>query len=375
MKSSARKARRKWPCTKVGYDKWPIAMLAYASILALALPAQAGLSGERVPLPLPRPPQAQARPMPPDLQAPAPAAAVAAPPASVCRMALTDAIAIAPSIPDITGDNGCGGEDMVRLEAVVLPEQGQVSLKPAAVLRCDMAMAVADWVRTDVAAMASGLGTRVSGLDSVNSYECRGRNRVKGAKVSEHGRGNAIDLRGIQFANGQTLALTEVSASRALREQVLGSMCARFNTVLGPGSDGYHEDHIHIDLAPRRNNYKICEWMVWDALPQVAPLLPAYRPAEAPPREVAAATPQAPVAAPAPAPAPADPPAAATPPAPAAVAPVAMPVPVPVPAPRTARGKAAIQTAARVLTPPSPPAKPRKTKRRSGPVMPWDFLR
>ena len=75
---------------------------------------------------------------------------------------------------------------------------------------------------------------------------------------------------------------------RELRENVLHSVCARFSTVLGPGSDGYHEDHIHLDLMERRNNYRICQWNVWDPLPQIAPLLPAERPEEAPPREVAA---------------------------------------------------------------------------------------
>jgi hypothetical protein len=57
--------------------------------------------------------------------------------------------------------------------------------------------------------------------------------------------------------------------------------------LLGPGSDWYHEDHIHLDLMERRGNYRICQWNVWDPLPQVAPLLPAERPEEAPPREVA----------------------------------------------------------------------------------------
>ena len=84
---------------------------------------------------------------------------------------------------------------------------------------------------------------------------------------------------------------------------MLHSVCARFSTVLGPGSDGYHEDHIHLDLMERRNNYRICQWDVWDPLPRVAPLLPAERPEEAPPREVAAksdaAKPEKPGAAPA----------------------------------------------------------------------------
>jgi Extensin-like protein C-terminus len=76
--------------------------------------------------------------------------------------------------------------------------------------------------------------------------------------------------------------------SREVRETILHSMCARFTTVLGPGSDGYHEDHIHLDLMERHNNYKICQWNVWDPLPQIAPLLPVERPEEAPPRELAA---------------------------------------------------------------------------------------
>jgi hypothetical protein len=33
-------------------------------------------------------------------------------------------------------------------------------------------------------------------------------------------------------------------------------------TVLGPGSDGYHEEHVHVDLAERRGGYRICEWDV-----------------------------------------------------------------------------------------------------------------
>jgi Extensin-like protein C-terminus len=111
---------------------------------------------------------------------------------------------------------------------------------------------------------------------------------VVGGRLSEHGRANALDVGALKLANGQSISLTDRTVSRSLRESVLHSACARFSTVLGPGSDGYHEDHIHLDLIERRNNYKICQWNVWDPLPQIAPLLPAPRPEEAPPREVAA---------------------------------------------------------------------------------------
>ena len=246
-----------------------------------------------IPLPRPRPAEAppvrqvepaSAQETPVDAQAPA---APAHEP-SACRAALTEAIAIAPSIPDIHGPGGCGGEDLVRLEAVVLSDGHRVEVKPAAILRCKMATAIADWIRTDMAKLANKLGSRVTDLDNFDSFECRGRNRVAGARLSEHGRANALDVRSISLAGGRVISFTDRTVSRDLREAVLYSVCARFSTVLGPGSDWYHEDHVHLDLMERRNDYRICQWDIWEPLPQVAPLLPAPRPDDAPPRELAA---------------------------------------------------------------------------------------
>jgi hypothetical protein len=315
MNFSAEKARRKWPCGRFG--RAGAAMVTATAVLltfgAPARPAAAalksysapwsGLFGEKrpklrraaVPLPRPRPalapatapegPAAGANP-PAAIDKPAEPAAVAPQP-SACRLALTETIAIAPSIPDIHGAGGCGGEDLVRLEAVVLADRRQVAVKPAAILRCAMATAVADWIRIDMAPLAAGLGSVISDLDNFDSFECRGRNRIVGAQLSEHGRANALDVRALKLANGQSIALTDREVRREVRESVLHSVCARFSTVLGPGSDWYHEDHIHLDLAERRGNYKICQWNVWDPLPAIAPLLPAERPDQAPPREAA----------------------------------------------------------------------------------------
>jgi len=264
-------------------------------------PAATDKPAEQAMIPLPRPRPADAPVTEPEKpaaakQAPAeadkPAERAASPPAppppSACRLALTDAIAIAPSIPDIKGPGECGGEDLVRLEAVVLPDKRRVSLKPAAILRCAMASEIADWIRTDMAPLAMSLGSVITDLDNLDSFECRGRNGIAGARLSEHGHANALDVHDLKLANGQSISFTDRTVSREVRESVLHSMCARFTTVLGPGSDGYHEEHIHLDLMERHNNYKICQWNVWDPLPQVAPLLPAGRPDEAPPREVAA---------------------------------------------------------------------------------------
>jgi hypothetical protein len=259
-----------------------------------ARPKKRGAVALSIPLPKPRPAEApgiEDKPIegkPEEAEKPAAEKTAPAPSPSACRLALTEAIAIAPSIPSINGPGSCGGDDLVRLEAVVLPDRKQVAVKPAAILRCAMAAAVADWIRTDMAPFAQSLGTTLSDLDNFDSFECRGRNRVSGAKLSEHGRANAIDIRALKFANGQSLSLTDRGVAREQREAVLHSVCARFTTVLGPGSDWYHEDHIHLDLAERRGGYRICQWNVYDPMPAVAPLLPAERPEEAPPREAAA---------------------------------------------------------------------------------------
>jgi hypothetical protein len=261
---------------------------------------RATVHSARIPLPKPRPeeapkstdeaPEAEGKPSPdkPGANKPAEAAPPPEKQLSACRLGLTEEIAIAPSIPDIRGPGACGGEDLVRLEAIVLPDKRKVPVKPAAILRCTMASAIADWVRKDMVPLATSLGSTISDLDNFDSFECRGRNRIVGAMLSEHGKANALDVRAIKLTNGQSIGLTDRTLSRDVRERVLHSVCSRFSTVLGPGSDWYHEDHIHLDLAQRRNDYRICQWNVWDPLPQVAPLLPAERPEEAPPREVAA---------------------------------------------------------------------------------------
>src|ERR1700722_7552117 len=194
MNSSVEKARRKW--TYGGSRCGLAAMVTAAAVVLIACgqaePAAAARTSFRdpfrdpwgppfgenrpkprdsarvsVPLPRPRPAEhpaigadkpADGQPPPAEAETPAePAAPV--PQLSACRLALTDAIAIAPSIPDIHGAGGCGGEDLVRLEAVMLPDRHLVSVKPAAILRCPMASAIADWVRTDIAPLAASLGS------------------------------------------------------------------------------------------------------------------------------------------------------------------------------------------------------------------------
>ncbi len=198
-----------------------------------------------------------------------------APPASACRLRLTPARAIAPSVAAIEGPGECGGTDLVQLEAVVLADGSRVEMSPPAVLRCSMAEAVVDWVRDDVVELAAfNLGSALGSINNFAAYHCRSRNNILGAAISEHGKGNALDIRSVRLVNGKTVSPTDPHVSREFRESWRKSVCARFTTVLGPGSDGYHENHIHVDLMPRRvNGYKMCQWDV--RVPELKPEAPA----------------------------------------------------------------------------------------------------
>jgi hypothetical protein len=188
------------------------------------------------------------------------AATVAAP--SDCDVQLAKIATVRP-LGELVAPGECGAPDAVEMESVTLPDATKVAITPPATLRCTMAAAVVQWIRDDIAPAATKIvGARLRGLENMGSYECRGRDRVRGATLSEHGRANALDVHSFKFANGTTLVLADPKASKDFRDAVRTSACAHFATVLGPGSDEDHAEHVHIDLEPRRNDYKICEWDV-----------------------------------------------------------------------------------------------------------------
>jgi len=180
---------------------------------------------------------------------------------SECQQRL-HAFATGEVVPHVVGPGACGGTDMVRLKLVQLPDGGTVALKPQPLLRCEMAFTLATWIRDDAAPVLARVGEVLREIETADDYDCRSRNRIPGAKLSEHAKGNAIDVRALALADRRVLTLTDSSVPRDLRESLRASACARFTTVLGPGSDGYHERHIHLDLRQRHGNFHICEWAV-----------------------------------------------------------------------------------------------------------------
>jgi hypothetical protein len=221
------------------------------AILVLLMAACDLAGAQTVPLPPPRPTISA-----PSLQSAEPADSAL----SECRRRLTDELALAPSIPAIEGPGECGADDLVRLEAVVLPNKDRIAVVPPAIVRCTLAEAVVQWVRENLVPAARALNGTLKSIDNYASYDCRGRNRIAGAKLSEHGKANALDIRSIRLAGGAVIELTDPHVAKDVRENLRASTCARFTTVLGPGSDGYHENHIHVDLAARAGGYRMCQW-------------------------------------------------------------------------------------------------------------------
>jgi hypothetical protein len=225
-------------------------------------PVKPGSAAPRKPRPLPIViPQQFAPPQEEYASFPDAASAAAAPATpSACQVRLAK-VAVFQPLPVLVGPGDCGATDAVLMDTIILSDQSKVAVAPPATMRCPMAEAIAHWVREDVAPSLKGQPPlRV--LDNFDSYSCRGRNNIRAAQLSEHGRADALDVRDFALADGRELRLTDVNVDKDWRETIRASVCARFSTVLGPGSDGYHEEHIHLDLADRHNGYKVCEWDV-----------------------------------------------------------------------------------------------------------------
>jgi hypothetical protein len=219
-----------------------------------------GIAGD-VPLPRPRPPlwsepQSFREAAGPDFDS----ASVSAN-ATDCNQRLAEVAAIVP-MPRLIGPDACGGSDMVELDAVRLPDSRRIAVEPSALLNCAMAESFANWVRDEVTPRVAKLGSPLRAVENYDSYECRSRNRIPGARLSDHAHGDAIDVRAFHLADGRRLELTDVTVDKSLREALRETACHRFTTVLGPGADSHHNGHIHVDLIERRNGYRMCQWDV-----------------------------------------------------------------------------------------------------------------
>ncbi|WP_347312708.1 extensin-like domain-containing protein [Defluviimonas sp. SAOS-178_SWC] len=157
-------------------------------------------------------------------------------------------------IPPIAAQlKGCGLENGVSVISVA-----GVALTQPASIDCPTAKALKTWVETGVKPVIGRKGGGLAALQVAASYSCRGRNNQKGAKVSEHGRGRAVDISALLLADGTAVTVLKGWGSKSYGTplaSVRKAACGPFNTVLGPGSDRFHADHFHLDTARGRGAY------------------------------------------------------------------------------------------------------------------------
>lgn len=282
-----------WAAAVAGaYLTFSLAISGFAGAQPRQKPAPAAL---KLPNTAPLPPSRPERPQTAERSAETPAEELTAPPVPPACLKTLGGLAIVEERPPIAGPNGCGATDAVRLQAVIGVSGERIALEPAADLRCGMAEAVVRWVREDVAPTLRENAAPLKAIGAATSYQCRPRNHVAGALLSEHGLANALDVIAMRLTDGTVLNLTDRTASKPLRERLRDSACEHFTTVLGPGSDGVHEDHIHLDVRQRRGGYRICQWDVLEPAQEVARgtavPMPIARPPASPVEANAAARP------------------------------------------------------------------------------------
>jgi hypothetical protein len=195
----------------------------------------------------------------------------------------------------------CGRDDVLRVTALGTTRAIPITGSPR--LSCAVAASLARWLGEDVAPAAEAyLGSALESLPAGVSYACRTRNHQPGARLSEHARANAYDIRAFNLADGRSIPvlpiagedewvpeenddeansddgnngatddITEVSdetnsppqhdpqsPEAAFQRTIRAAACGPFMTVLGPGADAFHDDHLHLDMAMRRSKRAYC---------------------------------------------------------------------------------------------------------------------
>ncbi|MPZ57929.1 MAG: extensin [Rhizobiales bacterium] len=140
---------------------------------------------------------------------------------------------------------------------------GPVTLKPAATLACPIVSALDQWITTAVQPAAMRwFGQPVVGIRQISAYSCRGMNGNPRARISEHAFGNALDIAAFTLADGRTITIKRgwrgSPEEVGFLHDVQGAACQSFSTVLAPGSNRFHYDHIHVDLMRRGGGRVVC---------------------------------------------------------------------------------------------------------------------
>jgi hypothetical protein len=158
-----------------------------------------------------------------------------------------------------------GAEQPVPLGPPAAPMvTGSVELKPPATLACPIVSALDQWIAAAVQPAAlHWFRQPVVEIKQISAYSCRGMNGNPNAHISEHAFGNALDVAEFLLADGHKISVQYgwhgTPEEQGFLHDVQAAACQDFTTVLAPGANAYHYNHIHVDLMRHYNGRHICE--------------------------------------------------------------------------------------------------------------------
>jgi hypothetical protein len=233
-------------------------------MLALGVAASAAAMADEPPLPPPRPPELAAPGKPTEAPPPSTPAAPKGDAPSTCLAKLIAGGASAEAAPaPASSAEGCGIDTPVRLSSITV-DGDILSLPDRPLVACEFATVLADYVRLIVAPLGQAmLSAKVASIETGPGYTCRTQDRIAGAKISGHGKGLAVDFIAIAFADKRRVLIErQTGADEAFYfRAVRTAACGWFTTVLGPGSDPFHANNMHLDIEQHGSSgrYRICQ--------------------------------------------------------------------------------------------------------------------
>lgn len=153
------------------------------------------------------------------------------------------------ALPDQRFEGGCSAIGAVQLLDIGVP------VTNLGAMTCPVARQFARWARESLQpAAGQWLGSEVRRIESFGTYSCRPVNNRAGARLSEHGRANAVDVAAFVLADGRRITVLggwngpDANVRAFLRAAHQGA-CRRFQIVIGPDADAAHRDHFHMDMG------------------------------------------------------------------------------------------------------------------------------
>lgn len=159
-------------------------------------------------------------------------------------------------------DRDDGGFCVVR-GAVRITGGDVTPLSPGGlVMQCPLAVRYVIWDRQVLQPAAREiLGSPAARVENYGTYSCR---RIYGrddpsVRPSEHARANALDVAAVRLEDGRTISVAQdwsgegpIAEERArFMKRLRDGACRVFSTVLTPDYNAAHNDHLHLDGAPR----------------------------------------------------------------------------------------------------------------------------